>query len=142
MAEKHKIIAKNSSGMAFNIEIAGHNITVDASQSFGGKNLGPPPKQLMLAALAGCTGMDVVSLLSKMRVEYRSFILTVEGELNSEHPKKYNKMHITYTLTGRNIPREKVEKAVSLSLDKYCGVAAVYKAALDLTYSIEINSEE
>lgn len=140
MADTHKIIAKNTEGMSFDIDVAGHKIIVDTSEAFGGKNLGPPPKQLMLAALAGCTGMDVVSLLKKMRVEYDSFNLIIEGEVNSEHPKKYNKIHITYKFVGKDVPRDKVEKAVTLSLEKYCGVSAVYKKALELTYDIEIET--
>ncbi|MCX7832638.1 MAG: OsmC family protein [Ignavibacteria bacterium] len=140
MADKHKIFAKNTEGMTFEIEVSGHKITVDASEEFGGKNSGPPPKQLMLAALAGCTGMDVVSLLKKMHVEYESFNLIIEGEVNPEHPKKYNKINITYKFVGKDIPKDKIEKAVTLSLEKYCGVSAVYKKALDLTYDIEINT--
>lgn len=140
MGDTHKVIAKNTEGMSFEIDVAGHKIIVDASETFGGKNLGPPPKQLMLAALAGCTGMDVVSLLKKMRVEYDSFNLIIEGEVNSEHPKKYNKIHITYKFVGKDVPKDKVEKAVTLSLEKYCGVSAVYKKALELTYDIKIET--
>lgn len=140
MSNSHKIIARHNDGMSFQIDIAGHNIIVDAAESFGGKNQGPPPKQLMLAALAGCTGMDVVSLLSKMRIQFDSFNLILEGTVNPEHPKKYNKINIIYQIKGDNIPEDKVEKAVNLSLEKYCGVAAVYKKAIELTYSIEINN--
>ncbi|MCU0372763.1 MAG: OsmC family protein [Ignavibacteria bacterium] len=105
----------------------------------GGNNEGPLPKPLMLAALAGCTGMDVVSILKKMRIEYDTFNLKIDGNLNEEHPKKYNKMHITYRFTGNDVPLDKVDNAVKLSMDKYCGVSAVYKEAVEMSYSIEIN---
>jgi putative redox protein len=135
----HTIYAKYKSGMAFDIDVMGYNITVDASTAGGGKNEGPLPKPLMLAAFAGCTGMDVVSLLKKMRIEYDSFNIKVDGELNKEHPKKYNKMHITYQFTGKDVPLDKVENAVKLSMDKYCGVSAVYRQAVEMSYTIEIN---
>lgn len=136
------INALNTKGMSFDIEIGGYKITVDAGKEFGGEGLGPSPKPLMLASLAGCTGMDVVSLLNKMRVDFDSLNLRVEGEINEEHPKKYNKIVIYYQLKGDNVPFDKVEKAVTLSLGKYCGVAAVYKQVIDVNYVIEINNEK
>jgi len=84
--------ALHTKGMSFDIEIGGYKITVDAGKEVGGQGLGPSPKPLMLASLAGCTGMDVVSLLKKMRIDFNSFNLKIEGELNDEHPKKYNKI--------------------------------------------------
>ncbi len=135
----HKIKAKFTKGMSFDIDILGHKLTVDAHKEVGGNDLGPPPKPLMLASLAGCTGMDVVSLLNKMRVQFDSFDIEIEGELSNEHPKKYEKIRVTYILKGKDIPADKVEKAVQMSQDKYCGVAAVYKQVIDLSYSIKIN---
>jgi len=136
---KHTITAKHSGGMAFDIDVLGFNMKVDAHGDVGGENLGPPPKPLMLAALAGCTGMDVVSMLRKMKVGYDSFSVTVEGNLTAEHPKQYDKMLIIYALKGKDIPREKVEHAVKLSMEKYCGVSAVYRKALELDYRIDIS---
>jgi putative redox protein len=124
--------------MRFDIDVLGHKIIVDAKPEGGGNNEGPSPKPLMLAALAGCTGMDVVFMLKKMRVPFESFSLKIDGELNEEHPKKYTKMHITYQFKG-NVPYDKAENAVKLSVEKYCGVYAVYKEAVEMSYSIEIN---
>lgn len=134
--------ALHTKGMSFDISIGDFTITVDAGKEVGGQGLGPTPKPLMLASLAGCTGMDVVSLLNKMRISFDSFNLKVEGELNEEHPKKYNKITVYYQLKGNDIPYDKVEKAVTLSLDKYCGVAAVYKQVIDVSYVIEIIEEK
>lgn len=136
------INALYTKGMSFDIDINGYKITVDAGKEVGGQGLGPTPKPLMLASLAGCTGMDVVSLLKKMRADFDTFSLKIEGELNEEHPKKYNKIIIYYQFTGNNIPLDKVEKAVTLSLEKYCGVAAIYKQVIDVSYVIEINGEK
>jgi|WetSurSiteA1Bulk_404760.scaffolds.fasta_scaffold83789_2 putative redox protein len=135
---KHTINAEYKSGMAFEIDVMGHKITVDTVPAGGGNNEGPSPKPLMLAALAGCTGMDVVSMLKKMKIPFESFNLKVEGEVNEEHPKRYIKMHISYLIKG-DVPYDKAETAVKLSTEKYCGVFAVYKEAVKMSYSIEIS---
>ncbi|MFW5754817.1 MAG: OsmC family protein, partial [Marinilabiliaceae bacterium] len=112
---------------------------VDAAPSVGGENKGVRPKPLMLLSLAGCTGMDVVSILKKMRVEVEDFNVRVEADMTEEHPKHYNKMKIIYSFKGNDLPREKIEKAVNLSEEKYCGVSAVYKQAMDISTEIRIN---
>lgn len=126
-------------GMAFETKVNGHSITIDAVDSVGGENKGPRPKPFMLLALGGCTGMDVVSILKKMRVEPETFNVKVDGVLTDEHPKHYKSMHIIYEFTGDNLPLDKIEKAVNLSDEKYCGVSAVYKKAMILTSEIIIN---
>ena len=124
--------------MAFETEINGHKILLDAEPDVGGEDLGPRPKPFMLAALGGCTAMDVISILKKMRVEVKSLNVKVEGELTEEYPRRFYKMHVTYEIEGDELPMDKVEKAVSLSEDRYCGVSAVYKEALELTSEIKI----
>jgi len=126
------------SDMAFEADVEGHKIYIDASAEHGGKNLGPRPKLFMLVALAGCTGMDVVSILNKMRVDFDSFSVHVEGDIAEEHPKKYLGMKVVYTLTGKDIPFDKVEKAVNLSKDRYCGVQANYVSSFPITHEIVI----
>jgi len=125
--------------MAFEAEVSGHKILLDAGSQVGGENLGPRPKPLMLAALGGCTGMDVISILGKMRVEVDSFNVVVEGELTEEHPKHFTKMHVIYEFTGKNLPLDKLKKAVELSEERYCGVSATLKKALELTTEIKVN---
>ncbi|MBI9054716.1 MAG: OsmC family protein [Bacteroidales bacterium] len=129
------------SGMAFESEINGHKITIDAMEDNGGNDLGPRPKALMLLSLAGCTGMDVVSILKKMRVELDDFAIEVEADLTEEHPKQYNKMNVIYKFWGKDLPMDKIEKAVSLSDERYCGVSAVYKKAMEMTHEIRVNPE-
>ena len=127
--------------MAFEAEIGGHKIIIDADTEVGGDNLGPKPKPLMLVALAGCTGMDVVSLMRKMRVNFDKFNIRVDADLTEEHPKHYISMHIIYEVFGKDLPYDKIQRAVELSQDKYCGVSATYRDVLELTYKIELNEE-
>ncbi len=124
--------------MAFKAEVSGHEIILDASEKVGGENRGPRPKPLMMTALAGCTGMDVVSILKKMRVEFEDFSVTVEGDLTEEHPKQFTKMHVIYAFKGKNLPLDKIQKAVGLSEERYCGVSASYRKAFEITSEIRI----
>jgi putative redox protein len=124
--------------MAFEAEVNGHKIMLDAAEAVGGEDRGPRPKPLMLTALAGCTGMDVISILKKMRVEVEDFDVTVEGDLTDEHPKQYYKMNVIYTFKGKDLPLEKLKKAVSLSEERYCGVSALYRKVIEVTSEIKI----
>lgn len=126
-------------GMAFEADVDGFKINMDAKSAVGGSDSGPRPKPLMMVALAGCTGMDVVSILKKMRVEVDSFDIRVEGELTEEHPKHYSKMHIVYEFTGTKLPSDKINKAVNLSQERYCGVSASYNKAMELTFEVIIH---
>jgi putative redox protein len=138
MAKKETVSTKWLSNMAFESEVNGHRIILDAEAAFGGEDLGPKPKLLMLAALGGCTAMDVISILKKMRVEVHKFNVIVEGELTEEFPKHFYKMHVIYEFTGKELPLDKLQKAVSLSEEIYCGVSAVYKKVMELTSEIRI----
>lgn len=124
--------------MAFEAEVNGHKIIIDAAEAVGGENRGPRPKPLMLVALAGCTGMDVVSILKKMRVEVETFNVVVEGDLTEEHPKQFSKMRIIYEFKGNDLPMDKLEKAINLSEERYCGVSAMYKKAIGIITEIRI----
>ena len=128
--------------MAFEAEINGHKITLDAEPQVGGEDKGPRPKPFMLTALAGCTAMDVISILRKMRVELTDFKVHVEGDMTEDHPKHYSKMHVIYEFWGKDLPKDKLERAIDLSQDAYCGVSAVYKKALEITHEIKINEPD
>ncbi|MBI5539854.1 MAG: OsmC family protein [Bacteroidia bacterium] len=135
---KHSVKTSWKGKMAFNAEVNGHNLTMDANAEVGGNNEGPRPKELMLASVAGCSGMDVVSILEKMRVEITSFNIIVDADITEEHPKHYTKMHIIYEFEGKDLPIEKLQKAVELSQDRYCGVSYMYKKAFELTHEIRV----
>lgn len=125
--------------MSFSAEVNGHKIMLDASEKVGGENRGPRPKPLMMTALAGCTAMDVISILKKMRVELEDFNVIVEGDLTEEHPKQFSRMHVIYEFKGKDLPMDKLKKAVSLSEERYCGVSATYRQAMELTSEIKIS---
>lgn len=133
-----KINCTWKSGMAFETEINDFKILMDADESVGGNNSGPRPKALTLASLGGCTGMDVISILKKMRVEPAFFNIEISGDLTEEHPKYYHKIHLIYQFKGDDLPMAKLEKAVTLSQDRYCGVSELLKKGAEVTYTIEI----
>lgn len=138
---KENYVTSWKDNMAFEAEITGHKILMDASDKFGGKDQGPRPKPLLIAALTGCTGMDVVSILKKMKVKIDSFDIKTETETTDEHPKTYTKMHLIYEFSGKDLDESKINKAVKLSQDKYCGVSALYEKALKLSYEVKINEK-
>lgn len=135
---KHIVDMSWTDKLAFETDMDGHKVIIDASEDVGGSDLGPRPKKLMLTALAGCTGIDVVMILKKMKVDFDDLNVIVEGELTEEHPKYYNKMKIIYQFKGKNLPLAKLEKAVKLSEEKYCGVSAVYKQAAEIETEIRV----
>jgi putative redox protein len=135
---KRAIDVKWDGNMKFVTDIDGHKLVLDTTEDVGGNNEGPRPKVLLMVALAGCTGMDVVSILKKMKVDITFFNLKVEGDINDEHPKKYNAIKVIYELKGPNLSYEKVEKAVNLSIEKYCGVNANLRDAIQMEYEIRI----
>ena len=122
--------------LSFDVELDGHTFKIDSAEEFGGKNRGPRPKNFMLVALGGCTGMDVASIMRKMKIPYKGMSVSVSGILTEEHPRHFSKMHITYRIKGQNLDRSKVERAVSLSQEKYCGVTYSYSKAMEITHEI------
>jgi putative redox protein len=135
---KQKISLDWNEAMTFETNVNGHKLIIDADASVGGSDKGPRPKPLLLVALAGCTAMDVISMLGKMRVQPESFHVDVEGELTEEHPKVYKTLHVKYIFKGKDLPMDKLEKAVSMSQEKYCGVSAMLAKASELTHEIVV----
>lgn len=125
-------------GMAFDVEVNGHRIVIDAEEDVGGHDRGPRPKPLILVGLAGCTGMDVISILRKMRVEPDYFNVVVSAESTSEHPVYYNKIHLEYQFRGNDLPMDKLEKAINLSQNRYCGVSEMLRRSAEITSEIKI----
>ncbi|MEI6754011.1 MAG: OsmC family protein [Paludibacter sp.] len=138
MADKHSIRTEWKGGLAFEADINGHKVLMDATVEGGGMNSGPSPKKLQLVALSGCTGMDIVSILAKMRVNIESCSIEVQGDVAYEHPKHYTKMHVIYEFKGKNLPLDKLEKAIKMSEETYCGVGALYRKAIEVTSEIRI----
>jgi putative redox protein len=136
---KSKIECRWLENMAFEAEVDDHTIIMDADEANGGNNLGPRPKPLTLVSLAGCTGIDVIALLHKMKVEPEEFSITVEGELTEDHPKYYERILVTYHFKGKDLPVEKIQKAISLSNDKYCGVSAMLRVGTVIDHEFTLD---
>ncbi|NOQ75510.1 MAG: OsmC family peroxiredoxin [Crocinitomix sp.] len=114
-------------------------VNLDASEEFGGTDSGLRSKSLMLTSLAGCTGMDLGSLIKKMRIAVDGITIIVTAELTDQHPKIYKSTHIVYHFTGENLDREKLTKAVNLSVERYCGVIEMFRAFSEVTNAIKFN---
>jgi putative redox protein len=134
---KYSITTAHKGKMAFEAAIGSHNVIMDTVVEGGGEDSGPPPKKLLLATLAVCTGMDVVLLLQKMRVEYSDFDIVTEADLTEEHPKVFSHVEIIYRIKVDAASRDKVEKAVGLSQEKYCGISAMLRKNSPIAYRIE-----
>lgn len=135
---KHIVNTSWKGNMMFDALVSGHHILMDAMPEVGGEDKGARPKELMLASLAGCTGMDVISILKKMRVNPDHFNIQVEADVTEEHPKHYVKMHIIYEFAGEDLKEEQLRKAIDLSQERYCGVSHVYRKSMEITYEIRI----
>lgn len=131
--------AEQGDGLSFDVELQGHSFVVDADASVGGQDRGPRPKALLLSGLAGCTGMDVASILGKMKMPYDSFSIEVDADTTDEHPKVYDRIALRYVFTGSELDEKKIEKAVRLSQEKYCGVTAMLSKTAEIDYEIVTN---
>lgn len=140
MAHSTKLVFEE--GMRFEAELDNHKFFIDTSKESGGTDKGPRPKALMLTALAGCTGMDVVSILKKMRVSDFKFNLEVKADLTEDHPVVYKSIDLYYSFEGENLPKDKILKAVDLSENRYCGVSAMISKAAPIKAHVIFNGEE
>lgn len=124
----HEVLVTYKQGMKFETDSpTGFTTFMDTSLENGGTNEGLGPKAMMLSALAGCSGLDVVFVLNKMRASIPHFEMKVKGELTQEHPKTYQKVWLDYHFYGEELDQEKISKAVALSKEKYCGVMEMFR---------------
>ncbi len=131
--------AKWIGGMRFVVgDDKGHSIVIDVSKDHGGEDSGFSPMQLLLAALAGCTGMDVVNILHKQRQKLTDFEILVSGERVADYPRVYSMVSVDYRLKGGNLEEKAVQGAIQLSEDKYCSVGAMIKKAAKLSNSYKL----
>ena len=137
MAEYH-ISADWVKDIAFDAHINEHDVRMDSGAPEG-TNTGPSPKRMVLAALIVCTGMDVVSLLNKMRVKYVKFRVEGVAPITDEHPKTFAHVQLKYIVSGTDIDLSKVEKAVNLSQERYCGVSAMIRKHCAIEWEIVTN---
>ena len=118
---------------------SGHAIIMDGPEDLGGKNLGIRPMEMLLLGLGGCTTVDVVSTLKKMREEVRNCRAEITAERADDHPKVFTRIHINFVVEGSNLNEKKVSKAVSLSADKYCSASIMLGKTADVTHDFEIH---
>lgn len=123
----HQITTKWLGNRSFESTNPGGLIKMDSDTEFGGNNDGFRPKSMMLASLAGCTGIDIASLVKKMKADIDTFTIDVEGDLTEEHPKFYHTVRVDYHFYGLNLDETKLQKIVDLSVEKYCGVMEMFR---------------
>ncbi|PJB11706.1 MAG: osmotically inducible protein OsmC [Flavobacteriales bacterium CG_4_9_14_3_um_filter_40_17] len=133
------IITTWKENMAFESENPGGKFIIDASPEDGGEGSGFRPKALMLSALAGCSGLDVASMMKKMRLAVDDFVITVSAELTEEHPRYYNSVLVDYHFTGESLDKAKLQKAIDLSVEKYCGVMEMFRRFAEVTVTVRFN---
>lgn len=120
---------------------SGHSLKMDAEANVGGNNTGFRPMELLLVGFGGCSGMDVVSILRKKRQPVSGLEINVKGEKTDSFPKIYKTVHIEYVVKGKGVEKEAVERAINLSLEKYCSVGATLAKAGTITHSYKIMDE-
>lgn len=124
----HKVTTHWKGNMQFESDNpSGHKVMIDTSPENGGNNDGLGPKAMMLSSLAGCSGLDVVSIMNKMKVTVDDFKMEASGELTDEHPKYYHTVTLDYHFYGKDLKEDKIQRAVDLSVEKYCGVMEMFR---------------
>jgi len=117
-------------------------VVMDGPETFGGSDGGARPKELLLFALGGCTGSDVVSILKKKRVPLEGFEIRLSGEVRDEHPQVFTSIHVECNFYGTDIPAADVERAIELSTTKYCSITAMLRESVQITHSYQIKERE
>jgi putative redox protein len=128
--------------MSFDAEVSGHHIILDADSEWGGKDQGPRPQPLLLASLSGCSGMDVISILEKMRVKDYQFKVEVDADSTTDHPVYYHTIRMSFYFQGEGLPPDKILKAVELSTQRYCGVYEMLRQSANIIVKTYINGKE
>ncbi|MDA9335605.1 OsmC family protein [Flavobacteriaceae bacterium] len=137
----HKTTTHWKGGMLFESDNpSGNTVLMDTVVKGQDKQFGLSPKAMMLSALAGCSGVDIVEILEKMKVVDYKLSIEAEGFLTDEHPKYYHKVHVDYHLYGKDLNPKKINKAVTLSVEKYCGVMEMFRQFATVTTEIHIHN--
>ena len=117
---------------------SGHSITMDGPPEIGGDNLGVRPMEMLLLGVAGCTMIDVITTLKKMRQDLTNCETKLSAERADEHPKVFTDIHIQFIVKGKDLDPKKVEKAISLSAEKYCSASIMLGKTASITHDFEI----
>ncbi len=134
-----KTITKWVDALAFDATAdSGHTVRIDTSVEGGGLGSGMNPKKMLLGALNACSGMDVVDMLKKMRVNFSQFEIEAQAEQTEDHPKVFTSVNMVYRINAQPEDLDKVKKAVTLSQEKYCGISAMLAKHCSINYTIEL----
>lgn len=137
----HKITTNWKGNMLFDSDNpSGHHVLMDTDVE-GKAREGLSPKALMLSSLAGCSGLDVVSILDKMKIDTYDLKMEVEGLLTDEHPKYYHTVILDYHFTGKDLNQEKINRAVQLSIEKYCGVMEMFRRFAEVKTNVHFHNK-
>ncbi|MFS4460071.1 OsmC family protein [Bdellovibrio sp. HCB2-146] len=136
-----KWLGESAGGLAFSAQVRQHSFIMDAGQSSGGKDQGPSPKEVLLASICACSGMDVASILKKMRGVVESCEVNAKTETTSSYPSIFKEVLVEYKIKGSEISEEQALKAVRLSMTKYCGVSAMVVDASPISYQVHLNGK-
>ena len=143
MAETMIVWSKLATDMRFEVEAgSGHHVTLDAAEYGGGHNEGFRPMEMLLVGLAGCTGMDVISILRKKRESVTSYAVRVTGVRAQDHPMVFVEITVEHIITGYHIQEAAVERAIQLSKERYCGAGAMLGKVAHLTHTYHILEAE
>ena len=133
-----KVTTTWKEALAFDANADGHIVRSDTTKEGGGLDSGMSPKKMLLASLCGCSGMDVVDILNKMKVHFTQLEITAEAEQTDEHPKVFKSIDLVYHCNVSTEDEDKLKRAVSLSMDKYCGISAMLAKHCAINYQIEL----
>ena len=138
-----KAIVKQVQGVTFIGKTdSNHWITMDGPESFGGSDAGIRPKELLMLSIGGCTGSDVTSILAKKKIKLDGFEINISADVAEEHPQVFTKMDLEYVFYGNSLPAKDIERAIELSLTKYCSVTAMLQKAMPIGQSYKIVESE
>jgi putative redox protein len=142
MATEMTVVGRLKAGMRFDVETgSGHHVPLDAAEQNGGQNSAPQPMEMLLVGLAGCTAMDIISILRKKRQDIIGYELRIHGERVEEHPRVFVHITVEHIFTGHNIRPEAVERAIELTEERYCGASAMLGKTATLKHAYLITEE-
>ena len=117
---------------------SGHSVVMDGPPDHGGRNLGPRPMEMLLLGLGGCTTFDIIMILKKSRQAVTDCVVEIRAERADEEPKVFTNIHIHFIVTGKDLKEKQVERAVSLSAEKYCSASIMLGKTAEITHDFEI----
>ena len=117
---------------------SGHSVVMDGAADYGGENKGARPMEMLLIGLGGCTSFDVILILNKSRQDVRDCVAEIDAERADSPPKVFTKIHIKFIVTGKDLDRSKVERAIKLSEEKYCSASIMLAKTANITHELEI----